>query len=457
MASDDRASGGTMSAHSARIRMEDPAQRRERRIAEFQANVRPRIAALTLGAPALEDLAESFPALLFAMAVGYNAGALRDRALQMTCEGVGLRHIAEAYELPAWLRRLPAGAFSEMMPRLPCDADYALRLGSFIPAERRRAQAWFQAVTDAYLAGGREFSLWTARNWSVLMGSMLPQRVTLVSAWHWYSSQPGTRGHALLQTGWDTRRSTSAMTDDINVWIKRIALVEWLGNGALQPWIPDAQVGLYEFQALRTADDYISAAAELDNCLEQFAGRLANGVSMVARILRSGKIVACIEVGLHDIDPTMPAIVQLRGHKNKRVPPELWRKAYDWLSHAPLEPFVPERLTPPAADRMAARLELWGPYIAAIDAHADPAGKVAALRLKRLLLPRIKPDTAQGRERIIPISAIRGGDERQPTMLQRVREHIATLTGFQHTEHELMRWDAVERLEVALRGRGGRR
>ena len=293
-------------------------QRRERRIAEFQASTRPRIAALTQNVPQLEDLAESFPALLFAMAAGYNSGPVRDRAIAMTCQGAGLRNIAETLDLPVWLRRLPAGAFTEMMPRLPCDADFALRLGSFVPAERRRAQAWFTAVTDAYLVGGREFSLWTARNWSVLMGSMLPQRVTLVSAWHWFSEQPGTRGHALLQGGWDPRRSTSALTDDINVWVKRIALVEWLGNGAFEPWIPDAQIGLYEFQALRTADDYIAAAAELDNCLEQFAGRLANGVSMVARIMRGGRIVACVEVGLHDIDPTMPAIVQLRGPKNTR-------------------------------------------------------------------------------------------------------------------------------------------
>ncbi len=455
MASDDRVASGSASAANAKGRAEDPARRRERRIAEFQASARPRIATLTQNAPQLEDLAESFPALLFAMAAGYNAGPVREKAITMTCQGAGLRHIAETMDLPVWLRRLPAGAFSEMMPRLPCDADFALRLGSFVPTERRRAQAWFTAVTDAYLAGGREFSLWTARNWSMLMGSMLPQRVGLVSAWYWFSGQPGARGHALLTGGWDPRRSTSALTDDINVWIKRIALVEWLGNGAFVPWIPDAQIGLYEFQALRTAEDYITAAAELDNCLEQFAGRLANGVSMVARITRAGRIVACIEVGLHDIDPTMPAIVQLRGPKNKRVPPELWRKAYDWLSHAPLEPFVPERLTPPAADRMAARLQLWGPYIAHFEAHPDPAGKVAAQRLKRLLVPRIKSEAAPRRERIIPSAAVRFIEERQPTMLQRVRDHIATLAGFQQADHELMRWDAVEQLEVALRGRGG--
>ncbi len=467
----DHAATGRMSATGQQSRTEDPALRRARRIADYQASVRPRIAALSANAPELEDLADSFPALLFALASGYSSAAARDDAVAQILSGASLRQISDTLALPVWLRRLPPGAFTELMPQLPGDADFSLRLGSFVPSDRRRAQAWLVGVSDAYLIGGRDFALWTARNWSALIASMLPARVGLVSAWYWCSSQPGTRAHSLLAGGWDPQRSTSALLDDINTWLKRVALVEWLGNGALTPWIPDAQMGLYEFQTLRTPEDYIRAAADLDNCLEQFGARLANGVSTVARIRRGGRTIACIEVGLHDIDPTMPAIVQLRGLKNKRVPPELWRKAYDWLSHAPIEPFATDRLTPPAPDRMAARQDLWGPYIAHFEAHADPAGKVAAQRLKRTLLPRLKPCVTAERHALMPppqgtlqqLQRVRAetlgqtADDRPPTMLQRVRDHIATLAGIPHAEHELFRWDdAVERLEVALRGRGRR-
>ena len=451
MAMSDRAAAGLVSCSGAQGPQEDRDARRQRRIAEFQANIRPRVAALTLCGPSLEDLADSFPGLLFALASNYNDAVVRDEAIALTQRGASLRHVADALGLPVWLRRLPAAAFTEQLPRLPADSDFALRIGSFIPNDRRRAAAWLTAISDSYLAGGRDFALWTARSWSTLLPAAPPNRAGLVAAWYWFSMNPGTKGHALLRCGFDQRLSASAAADELNAWLKRVALVEWLGTGMIESWIPDAQIGTYEFRMLRRAEDFITAAAELDNCLEQFASRLANGVSTVAKISRAGRIVACIEIGLHETDLSMPSIVQLRGHKNKRVPAEIWRKAYDWLSHAPIEPFQSERLTPPAASRMTARQDLWGPYLAALDAHGDPAGKVAALRLRRILLPRLRAPTSTRRTTVIPETA--GTSTRQPTMLQRVREHIATLANFPHTEHELLRWDSVEQLEVALHGR----
>ncbi len=453
MATSDRAAVGYLSAAGATGGLEDQVARRDRRIAEFQANIRPRIAAFTASTPALEDLADSFPGLLFALASNYNDGPSRERAIALTMQGVGLRQIGDALGLPLWLRRLPPAAYAELFAQMPLDADFGLRLGSFIPTDRRRAGCWLSGVSDAYLVGGREFALWTARAWASLTATVPSNRAQLVSAWYWFAHNYGTHGHALLRQSFDPQLSISAAVEEFNTWLKRVALVEWLGTGALEPWIPDAKIGAYEFSMLRRAEDFIEAAAELDNCLEQFAPRLSNGVSTVARISRSGRIVACIEIGLHDTDPAIPAIVQLRGHKNKRVTAEIWRKAYDWMSHAPIEPFEPKRLTPSSTDRTAARQQLWEPYLCALEHHADPAGRVAAQRLRRSLMPRLRTPATSTR-RTIPIEAVCGAPElRQPTMLQRVREHIATLTGFSHVDHELMRWDSIERLEVALRRR----
>lgn len=453
MATSDRAAAASLSAAGATRQQEDIAARRQRRIAEFQASVRPRIAHLTLDTPALEDLAESFPGLLFALSSNYNNTAMRELAIEMTLRGANLRHIADALELPMWLRRLPPAAFTEVLPRLPSDTEFALRLGSFIPNDRRRAAAWLTAVSDAYLTGGREFALWTARAWCTLVAAAPPNRAGLVAAWHWFSLNPGSYGHSLLRSAFDPRMTASGAVEEFNVWMKRVALVEWLGAGGVEPWIPDARLGAYEFQMLRRAEDFIATAAELDNCLEQFATRLGNGMSSVAKIMRGERVVACIEIGLHDTDQSMPAIVQLRGHKNKKVPAEVWRKAYDWLSHAPIEPFQADRLTPTPASRMAARQDLWLPFIVALEGHADPAGRVAAQRLRRTLLPRLRAAPSGNRRTAEPaVDDAAGPTERQTTMLQRVREHLATLAGFSHADHELMRWDSVERLEVALRG-----
>jgi hypothetical protein len=455
MAMSDSATAGTASTGGVTSLSEDRALRRERRIAEFQTNIRPRIAAFTAASPLLEDLADSFPGLLFAMASNYNDGVVRERAIAMTLAGSSLRQIGDALALPLWLRRLPPAAYTELFARLPLDAEFGVKLGSFIPTDRRRASAWLTAVSDAFLVGGRDFALWTARAFGTLSSSVPPSRAGLVSAWYWYSFSPGTHGFDLLRGGFDPRASTSHAAEEFNTWLKRVALVEWLGTGALEPWIPDAQLGGFQFAMLRRAEDFIAAAAELDNCLEQFAPRLANGVSTVAKITRGGRIVACIEIGLHETDPAIPAIIQLRGHKNKRVPAEIWRKAYDWMSQAPIEPFQPDRLTPSPADRHLARQRLWEPYLLALEGHHDPAGKVAAQRLRRNLMPRFRTPSTSRRLTPPTIDAIcRPIEDRQPTMLQRVREHLASLAGFSHTDNELTRWDSIERLEIALRRRG---
>ncbi len=453
MAMSDRTA--TASCGSTAVAPEDRAQRRERRIAEFQTNIRPRIAAFTASSPALEDLADSFPGLLFALASNYNEGAALERAIAMTLSGASLRQVGDVLALPLWLRRLPPAAYTELFAQLPMDAEFGVKLGSFIPTDRRRGAAWLTAVSDAFLVGGRDFALWTARAFATLSSSIPPSRVGLVSAWYYYSFTPGTHGHDLMRGGFDPRASTGQSADEFNTWLKRVALVEWLGTGTLEPWIPDAQVGTYQFSMLRRAEDFITAAAELDNCLEQFAPRLANGVSTVAKIVRAGRIVACIEIGLHETDPAIPAVVQLRGHKNKRVPAEIWRKAYDWMSQAPIEPFEPDRLTPSPADRHLARQRLWEPYLLALEAHRDPAGKVSAMRLRRTLMPRFRAPSASRRTAPPTIDALcRPHDDRQPTMLQRVREHLASLAGFSQIDNELTRWDSIERLEIALRRRG---
>ncbi len=453
MATSDRTSAEFPTAAGSGVGGEDRVARRDRRIGEFQTNARPRIAALTAAAPALEDLADSFPGLLFALASNYNEGNARDRAMALTQQGGSLRQVSDALGLPLWLRRLPPAAYTDLFAQLPMDADFGLRLGSFVPTDRRRAAAWLSGISDAYLVGGREFALWTARAWGTLTSTVPPNRAGLVAAWYWYSFHAASHGHDLIRCGFDPRLSASAAAEEFYTWLKRVALVEWLGTGTLSPWIPDAQIGTYEFAMLRRAEDFIEAAGQLDNCLEQFAPRLSNGISTVARISRSGRIVACIEIGLHETDPAIPAIVQLRGYKNKRVPADLWRKAYDWISHAPIEPFLPDRLTPSPADRSLARQRLWEPYLLALEEHTDPAGKVAASRLRRSLMPRLRATPATRRPPV-PVEAVCGiPPERQPTMLQRVREHIATLTGFSQTEHELLRWDSIERLELALRRR----
>ena len=89
----------------------DHGGRRRRRMLSFHSSVRERIEELSSASRALEDLADSFPALLFAMATGYATPARQRKALHLVVEGAPLRTAASALGLAWWTRRLPAQAF----------------------------------------------------------------------------------------------------------------------------------------------------------------------------------------------------------------------------------------------------------------------------------------------------------------------------------------------------------
>jgi hypothetical protein len=92
--------------------------------------------------------------------------------------------------------------------------------------------------------------------------------------------------------------------------------------------------------------------------------------------------VADIEIGVHPVEPTMPSIVQLRGPKNKRAHPEIWRAAYNWLGNQELHP-VPAQVVNSAARRRAWRT-LWKPYLSTLTPADRDQFEKLALELDKL-------------------------------------------------------------------------
>lgn len=371
------------------MREEDPGSRRARRIAAFSTDYRRGINELTACAPALEDLADAYPALLFALATGYADAAARMRAVEMILQGAPLKDVAAALGLPWWLRKLPAHAFVSPLVDLPRDNDYALRMASLIPAEAAPAAQWLRLVSEAYVTGGRDFSLWMARHGIALRGAMPEQRLALLMAWAWAGTAVGQLAHGVVRAPWTPDMGIKRVLEEFSVWTQRVALLEWLGSGRLDCWVPDGVHLGYAFTTLKTAEDFVEAAEALDNCLEQYADRLRSEACAVASITKAGRIVACVEIAPHANDPAMPAIVQLRGNRNRRASIDVWQAAYAWLGAHPLRGASADRLVPPAADRAETCRRLWEPYLQ----HLLRAGGGAAIeaRARQLLLVRNKP------------------------------------------------------------------
>jgi PcfJ-like protein len=350
----------------------DAAGRRDRRLEGFHPAYRRYIASLTTCSDELEDLADSFPAFLFALVSGYATPERRELAVDLICRGAPLREAADALGLAWWLRKLPAHSFSTPLPEFPRDAEFAFRISSLIPRDRRLAAAWLARVSHALGAGGQEYALWIARQPD--LANPPNELFMFLAAWAWFSGRPGLLGHRLLRKGWTADMSFKRAREELAAWRQRLRLIECLGHGIESPWLADGAAAGFHFVALRTVDDFIAESEALENCLDQYADQLHTGLTAVFSIRRGSRRVACVEIGLHDEEASMPTIVQLRAARNRRAPPEVWQATFAWLGGQRLEPLSPERHALKPIKRVEARRQLWRPYLEFLEGspHAAP-------------------------------------------------------------------------------------
>jgi hypothetical protein len=184
-----------------------------------------------------------------------------------------------------------------------------------------------------------------------------------LAAWAWFSERQGHLGNRLLRRPWHGEMSLRRAREELSVWRQRLRLLECLGPGIETPWLTDGAAGGYSFVALRTVDDFLAESQALENCLDQYADRLHAGVSAIFSVRKGARRVACVEIGLHEAEVTMPSIVQLRAARNRRAPPEVWQATYAWLGGQRLEPLAPNRNAVRPSKRVEARRRLWAPYL----------------------------------------------------------------------------------------------
>ena len=355
--------------------------RRQRRIEAFHPSYRRFVKDLSNCSVEIEDLADTFPALLFALSTGYGCAAQRDHSFALISQGAGLRRAAAALGLPWWLRKLPAQAFTEPLPSFPAEADYGLRISSLIPSAPAATATWLKRVAHAQAGAGTDYALWMARQ--AERSSWPEAECDLMAAWAWYSQQPGLLGHRLLRRPWAAEISIKRAREEAAAWRQRLRLSEYLGTGIETPWLADGTVGGFRFVALRTVDDFINESVALDNCLDQYADHLEAGLSAIYAIRKGERHVACVEIGLHGEEVSMPTIVQLRAARNRRAAPEVWQATFAWLGSQRLEPLSPERHAPKPLQRLAARRQLWEPYLAYLES------KGRAQRFRRQVLEQL--------------------------------------------------------------------
>ncbi|MGD9802269.1 MAG: PcfJ domain-containing protein [Hyphomicrobiaceae bacterium] len=402
-------------------------ERRMRRLNSFPQPYRKYIAGLTSCAPAVEDLADSYPALLFALATGYSNVRRRQAAFEAVVGGESLKLAAGILELPLWLRRLPAQAFAQPLPLLPSDEEFTVAAANRVPGHPRDAAIWFDRLIVSHRLVGRDFALWCLREPRMLPPHTSDEDMQWLLAWAWASLNPAFEGHRLLRGVWTPAIGWKRARDEVVIWRKRIDLVGALAGDMRDPWFQNANLSGFEIVALSTVEDFVCESVAMENCLDQYAAHLAYGRVRIFSVRRDGRPIADVEVTLKPNDVATPCISQVRGPRNRRAAPAVWQAVHAWLAAQSFKP-IDVSSTSAQATREAFR-RFWHPYVDAAENAGLPPhvlsrvlGRDARRAKANALAPTAAAQMVEQEVRVVGrMTTPERGVVAQPTQARRAR------------------------------------
>ena len=318
------------------------------------------------GTRAIQDLATSFPALLFALTTGYGTPEQRRACLAAIVAGARLKTAAQTLGLPFWLRRLPAAALTGSLPVLPDDREFALAVVPALPKTPDAILPWLDFLSLADRLAGRDVCLWFLRNARLTPPTAQTSDALWMLAWAFFAKHPESLAGRVQRRPWTARVGSRSAREETANWRKRIEGVLALGTGFPNTWFEDGRAMGHDIVALRRPEDLFAECAAMRNCLDLYALRLGHMRSRLFSIRVRGKPIATLELGLRNDEVGVPFIVQLRGIANRRAGPLVWQAVHAWMGSQSFGHL--DRAPRPKRMSLVLRRELWAPLTAAAAA-----------------------------------------------------------------------------------------
>jgi hypothetical protein len=335
----------------------------ERRLLRYHPSFQKTVRALAMRHARIADLAKSFPALLFALAVP-RPGLDPARALARVIDGRPLADVAAAADVPMWLRRLPPEAFVRPITRLPDGELFRRQIANHLPRSPKLAPAWLQVVADVAELAHVQAAVWIAREFARdAPRQVSPARLRLIGLWAWFSGQPATFAHELIIRPWTLDMGMGQAVGAAHDWRSVIALHLNLGRQPISDmWLEAGHVAGHDFVPLNSIAAITEEADAMKNCLRTYGYNLAHNRSRLWSVQRDGERVATLKLARRFRDP-LPMIVEFRGARNADGSRELWWAARQWLHVHDLSRInMGEREWGTAPLDRAIWLSLWRPY-----------------------------------------------------------------------------------------------
>lgn len=335
----------------------------EHKVLRFSPPVRREIRRMIRAYPRAADLCDTFPGLLYALAVRHGPPSLRLSALSAIESGAPLKLVARTLGLPMWLRKLPPEAFGEIDPGVPQSASFTRQIAHRLPRTPGEARTWLKAVQFANAACGEDFAIWLAAQ-PVFENDLDPSRsLAVLAAYAWFSGEPETEAHKLIVVPWRSEIAFDTALCAAKSWFNRVRLVLQMPPGAVRdPWLKPGTAMGYTFEPLLDADALLKEAAAMHNCADQYAERIIRDRCRLFSIKRSGLRVATVEVGQHMREGGVLAINQLKARHNMAASGDVWQAAYAWMSAQTALRRLPPLASPESSWDQAAWWSLLAPY-----------------------------------------------------------------------------------------------
>jgi hypothetical protein len=302
----------------------------ERCLRRYSATAKAAVRAAAALHPRIADLAVSFPALLFALAMP-RRDADAARAFDAAIDGRPLAEVAQTAGVPLWLRKLPVDALTKPLPRLPDDAAFRRRIANHVPRSPKLAPLWLDVVSFALEWSHPSFAIWIASELMRDVKAVKLKELRLLCVWAWFSHHRDTIGHRLVEQPWRPAMRFKTALDAAWNWRTRVALHINLGEAPIaDQWLTPGCVYGYEFTPLRCADEVVAEAVAMKNCLRTYGYDLAQNQSRLWSVRMSGRRVATLRLAHSFADPLI-GIRELQAERNRDVSVEVWWAARQWL------------------------------------------------------------------------------------------------------------------------------
>lgn len=327
-----KAKAGSRNATKPRAKPKPLPQSVQRQLSRFDVSCRANVRALVRGSTSVADMAEVFPALLYALATGHGSSKAREHALSLINQGAQLKGIAHALDVPMWLRRLPPEAFTGDIGALPQGDAFTRRIATRLPVRIADAAPWLQAVRFGAHAADEDFALWIARQRAACQAPPADRRLTVLAAYAWFSRAGDDEASRLVWSRWRPEMGLETAVCAAKSWFNRILLAAYLPPACtIDPWLDPGEAGDFRFVPLIDAHSLLEESRFMNNCADQYGVAIVSNRCRLFSMRSGERRIATIEIQPHPREKTALSITQLKSLCNMPASLEAWQAAYRWL------------------------------------------------------------------------------------------------------------------------------